>query len=301
MGEKYLCLECEADLPYTRYSLRMRNPMADKFNGQIQKHLKEFESYSYASALYFYHEGYKEISKGLKYEGRLALGREFGRRLGQDLAASSLFKDVDAVVLVVDASSHYGAGDEFINKSLPKDTNLFVVINKIDLIKLPQAEQVKELFKTNYPNAKIIEMSAIENFGIDTLLNDIKQILPEGPRYYPEDAVSDKDSAFFISEVIREKLLTLLKEEVPHDLAVRVDEIENKNKECFIKATIIVDKESHKGIVIGKGGKRIKAIGMKSRSDLEEYFGKHIFLELFVSVKEDWLNNPRILKELGYK
>lgn len=100
MGEKYLCLECEADLPYTRYSLRMRNPMADKFNGQIQKHLKEFESYSYASALYFYHEGYKEISKGLKYEGRLALGREFGRRLGQDLAASSLFKDVDAVVPV---------------------------------------------------------------------------------------------------------------------------------------------------------------------------------------------------------
>jgi len=223
--------------------------------------------------------------------------------LGRAMNQSSLdsTKDVDAVVLVVDASSHYGAGDEFINKSLPKDTNLFVVINKIDLIKLPQAEQVKELFKTNYPNAKIIEMSAIENFGIDTLLNDIKQILPEGPRYYPEDAVSDKDSAFFISEVIREKLLTLLKEEVPHDLAVRVDEIENKNKECFIKATIIVDKESHKGIVIGKGGKRIKAIGMKSRSDLEEYFGKHIFLELFVSVKEDWLNNPRILKELGYK
>ena len=104
-----------------------------------------------------------------------------------------------------------------------------------------------------------------------------------------------------ISEVIREKLLKLLKDEVPHDLAVRVDEIKSKKEAVYIRATIIVDKESHKGIVIGKNGKRIKAIGMKARADLEEYYNKRIFLELFVSVKEDWLNNPRILKELGYK
>ena len=93
----------------------------------------------------------------------------------------------------------------------------------------------------------------------------------------------------------------MLKQEVPHDLAVRVDEIEHKKEAVYIRATIIVDKESHKGIVIGKNGNRIKAIGIKSRAKLEEYFQKRIFLELFVSVKEDWLNNPRILKELGYK
>ena len=112
---------------------------------------------------------------------------------------------------------------------------------------------------------------------------------------------AEKDAAFYVSEIIREKLLTQLKDEVPQELAVRVDSIEHKSHDVYIKATILVDKESHKGIVIGKGGKQIKSIGIKARKTLEQYFNKHIFLELFVSVKEDWLNNPRILKELGYK
>ena len=210
-------------------------------------------------------------------------------------------KDVDANILVVDASRKFDAGDEFINESLPKDIPLFIVINKIDLIRLPDAEAVKATYAKAYPEAKIIEASAIENFGIDTLLAEIKSILKEGPRFYPEDQISDKDASFFISEVVREKLLKLLKEEVPHDLAVRVDEVKHKKEAVYIRSTIIVDRDSHKGIVIGKNGKMIKAIGTRARKDLEEYYGKRIFLELFVSVKEDWLNNPRILKELGYK
>ena len=210
-------------------------------------------------------------------------------------------KDVDANVLVVDASRRFDEGDRFINESLSKDIPLFIVINKIDLMRLPEVQQIKAKYQEMYPKAKILEASAIENFGIDELLIEVKAVIPEGPRYFAEDQVTDKDSSFMISEVIREKLLKLLKDEVPHDLAVRVDEIKPKKEAVYIRATIIVDKESHKGIVIGKGGKRIKAIGMKARTDLEEYYNKRIFLELFVSVKEDWLNNPRILKELGYK
>ena len=222
-----------------------------------------------------------------------------GKLMNQDAFDST--KDVDAVILVVDASNRINEGDLYIHECLSKNIPTYIAINKIDLIRLPQAEEVKQKYAELYPEAKLIEMSAIENFGVDTLLSEIKSILKEGPRYYPEDQISDKDAAFFVSEVIREKLLKLLKEEVPHNLAVRVDEIKHKKEACYIRSTIIVDKDSHKGIVIGKGGKRIKAIGMKARTDLEEYFQKRIFLELFVSVKEDWLNNPRILKELGYK
>lgn len=222
-----------------------------------------------------------------------------GKIMNRDAFDSA--KDVDAIVLVVDASRKIDEGDMFINESLSKNIPTFVIINKIDLVRITQAQEIKAKYQELYPKAKIIEMSAIENFGLDTLLNEIKAIIKEGPRYFDEDVVTDKDSSFFISEVIREKLLKLLKEEVPHNLAVRVDEIKHKAESVKIRATIIVDKDSHKGIVIGKDGKRIKAIGTKARIDLEEYFQKRIFLELFVSVKEDWLNNPRILKELGYK
>ena len=210
-------------------------------------------------------------------------------------------KDVDANILVVDASRKFDEGDRFINESLSKDIPFFIVINKIDLMRLPEVQQIKAKYQEAYPKAKILEASAIENFGIVELLNEVKAVIPEGPRYFHENQITDKDSSFMISEVIREKLLNILKDEVPHDLAVRVDEIKSKKEAVYIRATIIVDKESHKGIVIGKNGKRIKAIGMRARTDLEEYYNKRIFLELFVSVKEDWLNNPRILKELGYK
>lgn len=222
-----------------------------------------------------------------------------GKIMNQDAFDST--KNVDAIVLVVDASKKFNEGDRVIMDAIHNDVPLFLVINKIDLMRLPEIEEVKKIYSQAYPKAKLIEMSAIENFNIEVLLDEIKKIIKDGPRYYPEDAISDKDAAFYVSEIIREKLLKYLKEEVPHELAVRVDNIEHKKDEVYIKATIIVDRESHKGIVIGKGGKMIRMIGTKSRKTLEEYFNKHIFLELFVSVKEDWINNPRILKELGYK
>lgn len=222
-----------------------------------------------------------------------------GKYMNQQAFASA--KDVDAIVLVVDGGHRFDSGDVAIKEKVDSTIPLFVVINKIDLLRLPEVEELKKKYQALYPNAEIIEMSAIENFGIDTLLEKIKPLIKEGPRYFEKDQITDKDPTFFVSEVIREKLLNILMDEVPHNLAVRVDELKNLKEKCVIHATIIVDKDSHKGIVIGSGGKRIKAIGIRARKDLEEYFGKTIFLELFVSVKEDWLNNQRLLKELGYK
>ncbi len=222
-----------------------------------------------------------------------------GKIMNQDAFDST--KDVDAILLVVDGSKKFNAGDELIMSKIPSKIPLFIAINKIDLLRLPEVEEVKKLYQERYPNGKLIEMSAIRDFGTDSLLKEIKNLLPEGPRYYPEEQVVDKDAAFFVSEIVRENALNLLKEEVPHELAIRVDEIKHKKEAVYIKATIIVDRESHKGIVIGKNGKKIKAIGYRSRIKLEKYFNKRIYLELFVSVKEDWINNPRILKELGYK
>lgn len=229
------------------------------------------------------------------HKARHSLGKIMNRE------AFESAKEVDAVVLVVDASHKIDDGDMFINSTIPNNIPLFVVINKIDLVRINQAQEIKNDYAKLYPNAKIIEMSAIENFGLDELLNDVKTHIKDGPRYFDADQISDKDSSFYVSEIVREKLLKLLKEEVPHNLAVRVDEIKHKKEAVAIRATIIVDRDSHKGIVIGKNGKRIKAIGTMARKELEEYFQKRIFLELFVSVKEDWLNNPRILKKLGYK
>ena len=224
---------------------------------------------------------------------------ELGNIMNQEAFNSA--KDVEAIILVADASKRFDAGDQYISETISKDTPMFVVINKIDLVRLPEAKEMVEKYKEIYPHAKVLEMSALENFNVDTLLDEIKKILPEGPRFFPEDTISDKDANFYISEVIREKLLLTLKDEVPHDAAVKVTKIQNKKESVVIEATIVVDKDSHKGIVIGKGGKRLKAIGIKARTDLEEFYNKRIFLELFVSVKKDWLNNPRLLKELGYK
>ena len=223
---------------------------------------------------------------------------QLGKTMNKEALSST--KGVDAIVLVVDASKKFDDGDRFIEKNIAKDAKLFVVINKIDLVTLHQAQEIKKIYQEEYKDAEIIEMSAIQNFGIDILIEKIKKVMPEGPKYFDDDVFTDKDSSFFVSEVIREKLLKLLKDEVPHDLAVRVDNIKHKSEAVYIRVTIIVSKDSHKGIVIGKGGKRIKTIGTMARKDLEEYFNKRIFLETFVSVKEDWLNNPQILKELGY-
>ena len=226
------------------------------------------------------------------------------QQLGKEMnnMAYSAAHDVDVAILVVDASKPFGAGDQFIIEHLDiHNVPLVIVFNKIDLARLDKAEELKKQYRSIFPKSQVVDTVAKERFNIDKLIKTVKDLLPEGPAYYPVEMVTDKDEIFQIKEIIREKVLKQLSEEVPHSIAIYMDHIEWEHKPIQIFASIIVEKESQKGIVIGAGGKRIKEIGSRARVDIERLLGKHIYLELQVKVNADWRNEPAALKTYGYK
>ena len=226
------------------------------------------------------------------------------QQLGKEMnnMAYSAAHDVDVAILVVDASKPFGAGDQFIIEHLDiHNVPLIIVFNKIDLARLDKAEELKKQYRSIFPKATFVDTVAKERFNIDTLIKTVKELLPEGPAYYPVEMVTDKDEIFQIKEIIREKILKQLSEEVPHSIAIYMDHIEWEHKPIQIFASIIVEKDSQKGIVIGAGGRRIKEIGSRARVDIEKLLGKHVFLELQVKVNADWRNEPAALKTYGYK
>lgn len=224
------------------------------------------------------------------------------KKLGTQMnsMAYSASQDVEAVVLVVDASLPYGKGDEYLHEHLSIKCPLFVVFNKIDQTNVFKMEKLKEQYALLFPNASFIETVATDKVNIDLLLKKIISILPEGPLYYPVDIITDRDLTFRISEIIREKILKILKEEVPHCVAVQVTSYKDEGKDVSIEASILVEKDSQKAIVIGRGGQMIKKIGTNSRREIEQVIKKHVFLELIVKVKESWRDNEKLLNELGY-
>lgn len=225
-------------------------------------------------------------------------------RLGEMMnnTAYSAAHDVDVSILVVDASMPFGEFDQYIIDHLDiKNTPLIIAFNKIDLAKFEQAQKLKEKYLSIFPKAQIVEMVAKERFNIDELLKVIISLLPEGPTYYPDDVLSDKNMSFLVKEIIREKALKTLRQEVPHSIAVVIDKFDEKVDPVHISASIIVEKDSQKGIVIGKGAERIKMIGQKAREDIERLLKKHVYLELFVKVQEDWRNVDTLLESYGYK
>ena len=226
------------------------------------------------------------------------------QQLGKEMnnMAFSAAHDVDAALFVVDASKPFGAGDQFIIEHLDiHRVPLIIVFNKIDLARLNETEELKKTYRSVFPKAIFIDTVAKERFNIDELIKAVVSLLPEGPAYYPVEMITDKDEIFQIKEIIREKILKTLREEVPHSIAIYMDSIDWDAKPIQIMASIIVEKESQKGIVIGAGGKRIKDIGSKARVDIERLLGKHVFLELQVKVVEDWRNEPQALRTYGYK
>lgn len=226
------------------------------------------------------------------------------QKLGEELdkMAYSAIEEVDVVILVVDASLSFGPGDEFLLEKINNvNCPLFVVYNKIDRTDIIKITKLKEIYHEKLPNAKFIETVATETFNIQELLKNIIGVLPEGPAYYEENTITDKDSIFQIKEIIREKALRILRDEVPHSIAVYMNNIEWEENPISINATIVVEKDSQKGIVIGAKGKRIKDIGSKARKDIEQLLKKHVYLELFVRVEEDWRNQDKSLKTFGYK
>ena len=210
--------------------------------------------------------------------------------------------DVDANILVVDASVPFGPGDEYILSHLDiKNAPLILVFNKIDEARLDKVIELKKIYAEKVPNAIVIDTVATERFNVDELLKKLVELMPEGPAYYSVEEVTDKDAVFQIKEIIREKVLRNLRDEVPHATAIYMDNIEWEENPMHIRASIIVEKEGQKGIVIGAGGKRIKAIGSQARKDIEILLHKHVFLELFVKVQEGWRDDEKSLEIYGYK
>lgn len=214
-------------------------------------------------------------------------------------------REVDIVMLMVNCEQEFGKGDEFILEMLEgNSTPVFLVVNKIDQVHPDELAKFINSFKDKFAFKEIIPISALEGNNVDNLLATIENYLPEGPQYYPADQVTDHPERFIISELIREKILHLTREEIPHSIAVVIDKIkrdeENENK-IRVQATIMVERDSQKGIVIGKQGSLLKQVGTQARKDIEMLLGSKVYLELWVKVQKDWRNKQTQLRDFGYR
>lgn len=212
--------------------------------------------------------------------------------------------DADLILYIVDASPYIGARDtDIINFLKTLDLPVILAINKVDTIEKGKILELISLYKDLDFISEIIPISASMGDNVDQLLNTIKEYLPEGPKYYPEDYITDKSERFIISEIIREKALTNLREEVPHGIGVIVDSVkDSKDRSSFnIGATIYTERDSHKGIILGKGGAMIKKVRLEATEDLEKFLGKKVNLDLWVKVEKNWREKEDKLKNFGYK
>ena len=218
-----------------------------------------------------------------------------------DKASYSSIRDCDIALFIVDASKKFDEGDQYLFDHLNFDCKLIVVCNKIDETKIELISELKKKYQERYNPINIIETSAIEKFGLDDLIKNIKNNLEEGPQYYDVNTVTNMDLAFRIQEIIREKMLVLLKEEVPHSTTVICTDIVKDSNPLEIYCKIIVEKESQKSIVIGSKGKMIKKIGIRARHDIEDMMGRHIDLKLLVQVVENWRNSNKFLNKTWFR
>lgn len=219
--------------------------------------------------------------------------------------SKNTLREVDVIMFMVNAEQKLGKGDEFILEMLAGNpTPVFLVINKIDAIHPDELIGIIESYKERYDFAEIVPISALQGNNVENLLMTLEKYLPEGPQYYPADQVTDHPERFIISELIREKVLHLTREEIPHSIAVVIDKIrrdeENEDK-IHVAATIIVERDSQKGIVIGKRGALLKEVGTRARKDIEMLLGSKVYLELWVKVQKNWRNKSTHLRDFGFR
>lgn len=217
--------------------------------------------------------------------------------------AENTLREVDAICFLVDAAEGIGGGDRFIIEQLGSvKTPVLLVLNKIDQVHPEALLPLISTYKDLYPFAEIVPISALAGNNVDTLLTQIARYLPEGPQYYPADQVTDFPEQLICAELVREKILQLTREEIPHSIAVAIEQMKKEeNGVVHIGAVIYVERDSQKGIVIGKQGAMLKEVGKQARRDIEMLLGSKIFLELWVKVKKDWRNRDSILKDLGFR
>ncbi|BBI34724.1 GTPase Era [Cohnella abietis] len=219
-------------------------------------------------------------------------------------AAESAFNEVEAILFLTDVTEPVGGGDRYIIEQLKKvrDTPVFLVLNKIDKIHPEALLPIIDKYRKLMDFTEIVPVSALQGNNVNALLEQVSKYLAEGPMYYPADQVTDHPEQFVCAELIREKLLHLTREEIPHSIAVEIESMSvADNGLVNIGAVIFVERDSQKGIIIGKNGALLKEVGKLARQDMERLLGSKIFLELWVKVNKDWRNRDSILKTLGYR
>jgi len=220
-----------------------------------------------------------------------------------NVEVDTALEGMDVVIMITDEFNKIGPGDEYIIEKIKNvSAKKILILNKIDKFDKEATYKMAEVFQKYDVFDDIMPISALNNVGVQSLINLIKKYLKEGPKYFEDDYITDRPEKFVVAEIIREKALMYLQDEVPHGIAVEVDEMkERKDKELIdIRANIICEKKSHKSIIIGKNGRKLKGIGKAAREDIESLLGLKVNLQLWVKISEDWRDNNYLLNSLGY-
>ncbi len=219
-----------------------------------------------------------------------------------DQAVDSL-REVEAVLFVLAANEKRGPGDNFVIEQLRKvNVPVFLIVNKIDTMEKQDLLEAIVSYENSYPFEAVVPISAKEKDNIEEVVNLLEKHLPEGPKYFPDDMITDQPERLIISDIVREKILLQTHDEIPHAIAVDVDEMKTREDgTTYVRATIYVERDSQKGIIIGKQGAMLKTIGRQARGDVERLLATKVFLDLWVKVKKDWRNKSGMLSELGYR
>lgn len=208
--------------------------------------------------------------------------------------------DADVILYVTDVTESV-KDNEYIGKIRDSGVTVIVAINKIDISSQDKLEKIVESWHQIFPDSPIIPLSALKNFNLDILLNAVLSKLPEGPAYFPKDQLTDKYERFFASEIIREKILNNYQKEIPYSVEIEIESFKEEKEMLRINAVIHVVRDSQKGIIIGHKGSMLKKTGTEARIDMEDFFGRKVYLELYVKVTKDWRDKPSALKNFGYR
>jgi len=224
-------------------------------------------------------------------------------RLQEQMLSFSLsaLEDADVLLYVTDVVEKIDKNDEFLAKVQRLDLPVLLLINKIDQTNQEVLEKMVAIWHELLPKAEIYPISALNNFSVDLVQNRILELLPDSPPYFEKDALTDKPARFFVAEIIREKALLYYQKEIPYSIEVVVEEFIEEKEIIKIRAIILVERDTQKGIVIGHKGEALKKLGTTARKDIERFFEKKIFLQLYVKVEKDWRNRDNLLKSFGYR
>lgn len=212
----------------------------------------------------------------------------------------SAFEDADILIYMVEIGEKALKDESFFTKIQNSKIPVLLLLNKIDTSDQTFLEEQVDLWKAQLPNAEIYPISALQNFNVETVFHRIVELLPEAPPYYPKDQLTDKPERFFVNETIREKILVHYKKEIPYAVEVETEEFVEDDTIIRIRSVIMVERDSQKGIIIGHKGAGLKRVGSEARRDLEAFFDKQVYLELFVKVNKNWRSNPNQLRRFGY-